>query len=434
MSTPVQSYQHIYLEGKKSPLPYWVVGFFILFIIILFLPWTQNIRAKGNVIALRQEQRLQQLNTIIPGQIVKWHVKEGDAVTAGDTLVQLAEVKDSYLDPQLLSHTQAQIEAKQHSIDYYKYKAGTSQTQIAALIKALELKLSALQNKLSQTTVKLQSDSMEATAAANDFRIATLQFGRQKSLYDSGLVSLTQLEGRNQSYQNTMAKKLSAENKYANTRQELALLRIEMKSAQQEYAEKAAKIEGDRFQAFSEIAAGEGEVAKLENQYNNYRIRNGLYYIIAPQDGQVIQAKKAGIGEIVKEGEMLVNIVPDKVQYAVELFVEPVDLPLIVAGQNVMFRFDGFPAIVFSGWPKASSGLFRGQIVAVEKAVNSEGKFRVLATEEAGKKPWPKELKMGTGANGIALLNDVPVWYELWRNINAFPPDYYTIKDTKSYK
>jgi adhesin transport system membrane fusion protein len=28
------------------------------------------------------------------------------------------------------------------------------------------------------------------------------------------------------------------------------------------------------------------------------------------------------------------------------------------------------------------------------------------------------------------LLSDVPIWYELWRNINGFPPDYY--KETES--
>jgi RsmE family RNA methyltransferase len=26
---------------------------------------------------------------------------------------------------------------------------------------------------------------------------------------------------------------------------------------------------------------------------------------------------------------------------------------------------------------------------------------------------------------GISLLKNVPIWYELWRNINGFPPDYY---------
>ena len=66
--------------------------------------------------------------------------------------------------------------------------------------------------------------------------------------------------------------------------------------------------------------------------------------------------------------------------------------------------------------------------MAVEKNVSSNGKFRVLVAEDPGEKPWPKELKMGIGANGLALLNDVPIWYELWRNINSFPPDYYSLK------
>ncbi len=420
--------KHIYLEGKRSRIRFWTLGLLAALLIALFLPWTQTIRAKGAVIALRQEGRPQEINTIIPGRIIKWHVKEGDFVKAGDTLVQLAEVKDSYLDPQLLNRTQEQITAKQRGMEYYRNKAGAAQTQIGALSSGLQLKLSQLQNKLRQLEVKLQSDSIEAAAAANDFNIASKQYGRQKQLFDSGLVSLTQLETRNQSFQNNAAKKLSAENKYIATRQELNIVRIEMNSAGQEYAEKMAKAEGDRFGSLSEIASSEGEVAKLQNQYAGYSIRAGLYTIVAPQSGQVVQAAKTGLGEMVKEGEMLVNIVPDKAQYAVELFVRPVDLPLVQQGQGVMFLFDGFPAIVFSGWPRASSGTFRGRVVAVEKAVSANGSFRVLVAEDPQYKPWPKELKMGAGAAGLALLNDVPVWYELWRNINSFPPDYYNAK------
>ena len=122
---------------------------------------------------------------------------------------------------------------------------------------------------------------------------------------------------------------------------------------------------------------------------------------------------------------MLVEIVPDKIQYAVELFVRPVDLPLVAKGQKVRFLFDGFPAIVFSGWPNASYGTFGGKIVAVENSVSVNGKFRVLVAEDPDDKPWPYQLKVGTGANGIALMKNVPVWYELWRNVNGFPPDYY---------
>jgi multidrug efflux pump subunit AcrA (membrane-fusion protein) len=428
------AYEHIYLQGKSNRVRYWAYGLLIGFLILLFIPWTQTIRAKGTVIALRQEQRPQQINTIIAGRIVKWHVKEGDFVKAGDTLAQLAEVKDSYLDPQLLDRTREQITAKQKGIDYYRNKAGAAETQIGALSTGLQLKLSQLENKIRQLQVKLQSDSMEAIAANNDYKIATQQYNRQQQMFDSGLVSLTQLEQRNQVFQNAMAKKLSAENKLLASKQELNIVRLEISGAQQEYTEKMAKADGDRFQSMSEIATSEGEVAKLQNQYSTYSIRNGLYFIIAPQAGQVVQAAKAGIGEMVKEGEMIVNIVPDQIQYAVELFVKPVDLPLVQQGQRVMFLFDGFPAIVFSGWPQASSGTFSGKVVAIEKNVSSNGKFRVLVAEDTKEKPWPKELKMGTGANGLALLNDVQVWYELWRNINSFPPDYYTVKSEQSAK
>ena len=101
------------------------------------------------------------------------------------------------------------------------------------------------------------------------------------------------------------------------------------------------------------------------------------------------------------------------------------DLPLISPGQEVRFLFDGFPAIVFSGWPQASYGTYSGIVTAVESDVSDNGNFRVLIKENAAYRKWPKELKIGTGANGIALLKNVQIWYELWRNINSFPPDYY---------
>jgi hypothetical protein len=101
------------------------------------------------------------------------------------------------------------------------------------------------------------------------------------------------------------------------------------------------------------------------------------------------------------------------------------DLPLVAIGQKVRFVFDGFPAIVFSGWPQSSYGTFGGRVSAVESSVSVNGKFRVLVVEDPDEKKWPLALKQGGGASGIALLKNVPVFYELWRNINGFPPDYY---------
>lgn len=421
----IKSFSHIYQYHKNSKVKFWFFICLLVFAIFLFLPWTQNIRAKGTVTTLYQDQRPQQVNTIIGGRVMKWHIKEGDYVKAGDTLIQLTEVKVDYLDPNLLKRTQEQLAGKQQSVEYYKSKVGVADQQISAINSGLQLKLNQLLNKLNQLQLKVQADSAEAAAANNDFNIGTKQYNRQKAMYDSGLVSLTQLEIRNQQFQNAQAKKISAENKLANSKQDLTITRIEMSALQQENLEKVTKAQGEQFQSLTQIASGQADIAKLENQFASYNIRNGMYFILASQSGQVIKAQKAGIGEFVKDGDMIAEIVPDKIQYAVEMFVAPLDLPLLAIKQKVRFLFDGFPAIVFSGWPKASSGTFGGEIVAVENNVSVNGKFRVLVKEDANDKPWPKELKIGTGAQGIALLKDVPVWYELWRNINGFPPDFY---------
>jgi len=174
-------------------------------------------------------------------------------------------------------------------------------------------------------------------------------------MFNEGLVSQTQLQQRNIAFQNALAKRISLENKYAQTRQELSNVKLEKFAIEQDYNEKINKAEGELFQSMSQIASGEGDVAKLENAVSNYTIRNGMYILLAPQNGQIVQAKKAGIGEIIKEGERITVIVPNRLDYAVEMFVRPVDLPLISIGQRVRFMLMDSPPL----------SLVDGQIIAM---------------------------------------------------------------------
>jgi multidrug efflux pump subunit AcrA (membrane-fusion protein) len=424
-SSTLTVFKKVYKIDKRNNVKQWLWGVIIILLLTMFLPWTQNIRAKGTVTTLRQEQRPQELNTIIAGRVIKWYVKEGDFVKEGDTILQLGEVKVDYFDPQLLARTQQQIDAKQQSIEGYKSKAGTAETQTVALLQGQILKLQSLDNKLLQQQLKVTSDSTDLIAVNNELSVYKRQIEAAKNMLDSGAISLVEFEKRRVNFQNGSAKKISAENKFAQSKQELIGLRIEKNSAVQEYTDKISKAEGDKFSSLSTAASTEADVAKLQNLYASYDARNKLYYILAPQNGQITKAKKAGIGEMLKEGEMIVEVVPSTIQYAVEMFVEPMDLPLINIGQKVRFVFDGFPAIVFSGWPKNSFGTFGGKVSAVETSVSSNGKFRVLVAEDPDDKKWPERLRMGGGASGISLLKDVHIFYELWRNINGFPPDYY---------
>jgi len=430
----LQSYDKIYQIHKRSRVKRWFLFIFIAGIITLFLPWTQNIKVKGNVTSLYQSQRPQQLNSPIPGRIIKWNVKNGDYVKKGDTLLQLSEIKDDYLDPLLVQRTQEQVDAKKGVRDYYEAKVGTAKNQLEALNASRDLKLNQVKIKIIQLNSKLIGEQAELEAAKNELKLSEDQFARQKKMYDEGLVSLTQFQQRNISYQNSIAKKTAYENKVAQTQQEILNTQIEQNSVTQDYNEKLSKIEGERFQSMGQIEGSDGDIAKLQNQVANYKARQGLYFIIASQDGQIVSLNKAGIDEVLKDGENIGTIVPTNVDYAVEIYIKPVDLPLVKEGQRVMSIFDGFPAIVFSGWPDSSYGTFAGKVVAVESNISANGMFKALIIEDEKEKKWPPKIKMGTGVQGIAILNDVPIWYELWRNINGFPPDYYEVTNAKPAK
>ncbi|NQX76863.1 MAG: biotin attachment protein, partial [Gilvibacter sp.] len=66
-----------------------------------------------------------------------------------------------------------------------------------------------------------------------------------------------------------------------------------------------------------------------------------------------------------------------------------------------------------------------GAVVAIDTYLSDNGKYRVLIAQDPNDHEWPEELRVGSGAFTLALLNDVPIWFELWRQLNGFPPDYY---------
>ena len=161
-----------------------------------------------------------------------------------------------------------------------------------------------------------------------------------------------------------------------------------------------------------------------------------MYYIKASQNGYINRALQSGIGETIKEGTPIATVMPSEYDLAVETFVNPIDLPLVTKGEKVRVWFDGWPTIVFSGWPNMSYGTFGGEIVAIENFISENGKYRVLIAPDKKEDKWPQQLSIGAGAQTIALLDNVPLWFELWRTLNGFPPNYYkpTTKTSKEKK
>lgn len=403
-----------------------VGAFSIICMILLFLPWTQNVTADGYVTTLTPDQRPQTIQSQIPGRIEKWHVREGDFVKKGDTILHISEIKTEYQDPRLVERSRLQRDAKNNSVMSYKQKVIALENQSSAIINERQLKLSQARNKLMQSRLKVKSDSMDLGAAQTNYKIAEIQYQRSLTLQKEGLKPMTDVEQKKIKIQETQAKLISQENKLLASRNEVINAEIEINRISAEYADKLSKAQSDKFTALSSQFEAEVETSKLDNTTSNYEIRNSLYYVTAPLDGYVNKAIRAGIGETFKDGESLVGIMPVNYDLAVETFVEPFDLPLIHKGEKVRIQFDGWPAIFFSGWPNAAFGTFAGKVVAVETFISPNGKFRVLIAPDEEENEWPKNVRVGSGAYTIALLDDVPIWYEIWRKLNGFPPNYYT--------
>lgn len=409
-------------------------AFAVIGVIILFIPWTQTVSGTGSVTTLTPGQRPQTIQSTIPGRIELWYVREGDYVTKGDTILFISEIKNEYQDPRLIERTQDQREAKSNAVLSYQGKVLALESQIGALQNERGLKTQQVQNKLKQAEYKIKSDSIDLVAAKTNRDIAQKQFERTATLQEEGLKSTADVEDKRLKFQETEAKLVSQENKLLASKNELINARLDINRTAAEYAEKISKVQSDRFTASSAQFDTEAQVSKLENETANYELRDRMRFILAPQNGYINKAIKAGIGETFKEGEQLVGIMPSDYDLAIETFVAPIDLPLIHVGENIRVQFDGWPAIVFSGWPDASLGTYGGKVVAVENFISPNGKFRVLVAPNPNTEPWPKNVSVGSGARTIALLKDVPIWYELWRQLNGFPKDYYIPKNLENSK
>lgn len=415
------------LEKRKTPnrLSKILIFSAILLVLVLLLPWTQTISSDGKVTAYNPANRPQTINAIIGGRIEKWYVQEGQYVEKGDTLVFISEIKPEYMDTLLIERSESQIKSKESSASSYMEKIQALDNQIDAMIDNRTVKLAQSKNKIKQGKYKVTTDSMDLVAADNKLDIARKQFKRTEGLFEKKLKSKTDLENSSVKVQQLEAEYTSYENKLKVSKNELDNLISELEAIDADYRDKISKSESDKAAALSGLYDTEAEVTKMQNEVTNYSIRSGYYYITAPQNGFISKALLSGIGEIVKEGSPLMSIVPSESDMAVEMFIKPVDLPLIHVGNKIRLQFDGWPAIVFSGWPNLSYGMYTGIVSAVDNYISENGKYRVLIEPDPADHKWPSGLRMGVATKGIALLNDVPLWYELWRKINGFPPNYY---------
>lgn len=378
------------------------------------VPWQQSIRGTGRVVAYAPVERMQVLEAPIMGRVVHWYVQEGQEVEHGQII---AELSDN--DPEILARLQREYDAAQQQVSATLMSIAAIESRISSM--ELE-RMSALQmadEKVRAEENRVRSAQQRVDASRAAYETAMINVERQRVLEGKGLVSTRDLE----------LAELQVRKTQTDLESDMAQLEASKNNAASARAEKRrvgsgtlATIESARSSLQSTMstkAKTEADLARVEVRMS----RQQSMRIEAPRRGTVMRFLARQGGEFVKAGEPVVLFVPKTSSRAVEVWVDGNDAPLITKGRHVRLQFEGWPAVQFVGWPAVAVGTFPGRVDFVDASDDGRGRFRILVVPEKGE-AWPESryLRQGVRANAWVLLNQVSIGFELWRQLNGFPP------------
>lgn len=210
-------------------------------------------------------------------------------------------------------------------------------------------------------------------------------------------------------------------------RNNLALSQLELNRSQELFREGLGARRAFE-QAQIMVQQARTSVAEVNASINRLDVnlsRQSAQTVFAPRDGFIQTITGGDSATVVSTGDVLATFVPEIGERVIEIFVDGQDVALIQPGAEARIQFEGWPIIQFSGWPSTAVGTFHGSVMSVDPSAQVNGMFRVLISEDkAGPYPWPDErfVRYGAAVRSWILLETVPVGYELWRQLNNFPP------------
>lgn len=403
---------------------------------LILVPWRQTVIGQGEVSIFNPLDRPQSVDAQIKGRLVELMVQEGDVVKKGQIIATLEDRDTKYLDPAQSERIAGQIEALEEKKLATLSRLEALNSQLDTIDMTRVAKQNSVSAKVTQQTQKLDVYRQQLRMGEQDVVTAKLQEERIRALEEAGLKSRRDLEL-------SIQKRVEAEVKLQKMRgelrlydQDITLSQLEKAKIDAEAAEKRQKVMESTAKARENIAEIEEKLEKLKSEAGALSVRRSLQQIVAPTDGRIVNLQKLGLGQLVKEGQNIAYVVPETEQLGVELYLSGIDAPLVEKGVTVRLMFEGFPAVPFAGWDWASVGTFGGVVTSIDPVNTENGKqngFRVWVLPDPDAPAWPdhERLRLGAKVNGWLQLNQVPLYYELWRQLNAFPAQPTVVKKPK---
>jgi multidrug resistance efflux pump len=383
---------------------------------MLFLPWQQTSKGTGRVIAYDPTERPQTIESPIYGRVVAWgdNIVEGKRVKKGEMILEIADN-----DPLRADRLGQQVEAAAQKL---KFAVDKTQSYFAQIEEYRQSRTVVIESYIKLVEVAAQ----KVEAAKRDLEAANaaevqleLDYERQNTLATEGIVAAVKSQEAKAKWEQAVAKRKAAENYIAAAEGEQAAKSAELQAKTREANAKVQEAEAKHQQAQGEESLARKELSEIQGKAAEFSQRS----VEAPRDGILFRLHVADKTQMLKQGDPLFTIVPESAEPAVELWINGNDVPLVQPGRIVRLQFEGWPAVQFSGWPSVAVGTFPGEVVSIDATDDGKGRFRVLARPQQPD-DWPSErfLRQGARANGWIMLNEVSLGYEIWRQLNGFPP------------
>ena len=149
------------------------VGIAAMSAFLLFTPWVQTTSGFGSVTALNPNDRLQEINALVPGRIQQWFVRDGSHVNVGDPIVQIADV-----DPQLIERLQAERAQVVAKLDAAQVAVETAEIDLQRMKELFDEGLAA-RREFEQARIRVEELRSRVAEAAAELTRVDINLSRQ---------------------------------------------------------------------------------------------------------------------------------------------------------------------------------------------------------------------------------------------------------------
>ncbi|MGH7236223.1 MAG: HlyD family secretion protein [Nitrospiraceae bacterium] len=426
-STRLQSWEAVQIPDRLRFSARLAIKLLLLVaLLIAFVPWTQTITTTGQLSAYSPYERPQDIEAQITGRINKWHVFEGVRVKQGDLILELSDIDPLFMAPDLLPLLEQRKEALEQNRRAALDRAAQLEKRIKEMQNLVKAAVPSAEARVVEAENKVREAEQNVAAAKIAVDTAELNVGRHKELAERGLVSQRELELTIQAAIASKADLQGAEAALKAAQQGMRALSFGRDQISADVLQRLLDAEASRAGAFADAARATDQLADVSLRLSNLTQRRIASRIYAPIDGTVVRMAEVGPGETVRPGDKLLRISPLSADKAVELWADGLDSPLLNVGRKARLLFYGIPAIPLPAWPELMAGTYGGVVKVVDQVDDGKGNFRFWVVPDPEDRPWPEQshVRQGTKVMAWVILNRVPLWYELWRRVNLFPPDY----------